>query len=195
MADPVEVLEFWLSEVGPDGWFSGGAALDATCRDRFGEVWQAAHHGGLDHWCEGRTGTLAFVILTDQLSRNMHRDTALAFASDPHALAAAGKALAAGLDMQVPEPDRQFFYMPFVHSENPADQVCAVGFMADRMASQPGLLVHARAHQRVIELFGRFPTRNTILGRISTPAEDRYLAEGGYSAILRALKVSHADSA
>ena len=65
MADPVDVLDFWLGEVGPAGWYAGGSALDAVCRDRFGDLWNAARGGGLDHWTEGCTGTLAFLILTD----------------------------------------------------------------------------------------------------------------------------------
>jgi len=189
------VLEFWLAEVGPEGWYAGAAALDAACRDRFGDLWQAAHDGGLEHWAEGCAGTLAFVILTDQLSRNMHRGAALAFATDPLALAAARKAVAAGWDMQAPEPDRQFFYMPFEHSEDPADQALAVEYLTDRLSSDPQMALHARAHQQIIAQFGRFPTRNAALGRISTPAEEVYFAKGGYAAVVQALKASHADSA
>jgi uncharacterized protein (DUF924 family) len=194
MADPVEVLSFWLDEVGPDGWYAGGAALDAVCRARFAEVWQAAHDKGLDHWTEGCVGTLAFLIVTDQLSRNIHRDTALAFATDALALAAARKAVAAGWDLQAPEPERQFFYLPFEHSEDSADQALAVEYLTHRM-SDADLVLHARVHQRVIAEFGRFPTRNAALGRISTADEQRYLDEGGYGALVRALKSSHAAGA
>lgn len=194
MADPVEVLSFWLDEVGPDGWYAGGAALDAVCRARFAEVWQAAHDKGLDHWTEGCVGTLAFLIVTDQLSRNIHRDTALAFATDALALAAARKAVAAGWDLQAPEPERQFFYLPFEHSEDFADQALAIEYLTHRM-SDADLVLHARVHQRVIAEFGRFPTRNAALGRISTADEQRYLDEGGYGALVRALKSSHAAGA
>ena len=195
MADPVEVLDFWLGEVGPEGWYAGGAGLDAQCRDRFGDLWQAAREGGLDHWCEGCAGSLAFVILTDQLPRNIHRDTALAFATDALALAAARKAVAACWDIQAPEPDRQFFYLPFEHSEDAADQALAVDYLTHRMASDPEMALHARAHQQVIARFGHFPTRNAALGRISTPEEELYLAKGGYGAVVRALKASHAERA
>ncbi len=194
MADPVEILSFWLDEVGPDGWYAGGAEMDQMCRARFAEVWQAAHDNGLDHWTEGCVGTLAFLIVTDQLSRNIHRDTALAFATDALALAAARKAIAAGWDLQAPEPERQFFYLPFEHSEDPADQALAVEYLSERM-SDAELALHARAHQRVIAEFGRFPTRNAALGRISTPEEQRYLDNGGYGAVVRALKASHAADA
>ena len=195
MADPIEVLEFWLDEVGPDGWYAGGEALDATCHARFAEVWQAALGGGLDHWTEGCTGSLAFLILTDQLPRNMHRGHALAFATDPVALAAARKAVAAGWDMDAPEPDRQFFYMPFEHSEDPADQVLAVQYLTDRLSSDPEMALHARAHQQIIARYGRFPTRNAALGRANTADEDTYLAEGGYAAVVKSLKDSHAKGA
>ena len=187
MADPVEVLEFWLHEIGPDGWYAGGAEIDATCRDRFAELWQAAHGGGLEHWVDGTVGTLAYLIVTDQLPRNIHRGTALAFATDARALAAARTALAAGWDMNAPEPERQFFYLPFEHSEDPADQALAVQLLSERMASDPEMALHARAHQDVIARHGRFPTRNEALGRVSTAAEQAYLDAGGYAAIVAAL--------
>jgi uncharacterized protein (DUF924 family) len=188
MSDPVEVLEFWLGEVGPDAWFAGGAAVDDLCRDRFGDLVAAAREGGLEHWVDGTVGTLAYLLLTDQLPRNIHRGTPLAFASDARARAAARQALDRGWDLAAPEPERQFFYMPFEHSENPADQEVAVRMMSERLASHPDLALHARAHAEVIRRFGRFPTRNAALGRISTPEEAAWLAEGGYGAVVAALK-------
>ncbi|MFM2389858.1 MAG: hypothetical protein RLZZ437_1413 [Pseudomonadota bacterium] len=188
MADPVEVLDFWLGEVGPDGWYKGGADLDALCRDRFAEVWQAAHDGGLEHWVDGTVGTLAYLIVTDQLSRNIHRDSALAFACDVRALAAAKQAVEQGWDMNAPEPERQFFYMPFEHSEVPADQAMAVHLLETRLSSDPDMALHARAHAEVIRRYGRFPTRNLALGRVSTPEEQAYLDAGGYMAIVNALR-------
>ena len=195
MADPVEVLDFWLGDVGPEGWYAGGAARDGECRSRFADIWQAAREGGLEHWVEGAAGTLAYLVICDQLSRNMFRGTAEAFATDPLALAAAKKALAAGWDMQAPEPERQFFYMPFEHSENPEDQALAVRLMEERLASDPEMALHARAHQAVIARFGRFPSRNAALNRASTPAEEEWLAGGGYPAEVRALQSSHAPGA
>lgn len=195
MADPVEVLEFWLNEVGPEGWYAGGETLDSQCRARFLEVWQAAMDGGLDHWAEGCAGTLAFLIVTDQLSRNIHRGTALAFATDPAALAAARRAVAMGWDMDAPEPDRQFFYMPFEHSEDLADQALAVDYLTHRLSSDPAMALHALAHQHIIQKFGRFPTRNAALGRETTPDEARFLAEGGYAAIVRQFEQRHAPGA
>ncbi|MBL4927914.1 DUF924 family protein [Fuscibacter oryzae] len=195
MADPVEVLDFWLGEVGPDGWYAGGEVLDGECRARFADIWQAAREGGLEHWVDGPAGTLAYLVICDQLARNIHRGTADAFATDPLALAAARKAVEAGWDMDAPEPERQFFYMPFEHSENPADQALAVRLMEERLASDPEMALHARAHQAVIARFGRFPSRNAALGRISTAEEEEWLAKGGYAAEVRALQDSHAQGA
>lgn len=195
MADPAEILEFWLDEVGPKGWFGGDAALDDTCRIRFAALLPVAQDGGLDHWISGSTGALAFVILTDQLSRNIHRDTARAFAADPLALVVARRAVAEGWDMAAPEPGRQFFYIPFEHSEQAEDQVLAVRYLTERLPSDPETGLHARAHQQVIARFGRFPTRNAALGRCSTPQELQYLAAGGYGAVVRALQACHAQDA
>lgn len=195
MADPVEVLDFWLGEVGPEGWYVADAALDATCRDRFLDLWRAAHADGLEHWVEGTVGSLAYLILCDQLSRNIHRGRADAHATDARALAAARRALANTWDMNAPEPERQFFYMPFTHSENPDDQALAVDLMATRLASAPEMALHARAHQQVVARFGRFPARNAYLARLSTAEEVDFLSNGGYAALISALKLSHATGA
>ena len=168
MSDPIELLEFWLHEVGPQGWYAGGEDIDTLCRDRFADLWQAARDGGLEHWVDGTVGTLAYLILTDQIPRNIHRGTSLAFATDPQARAAARKALAAGWDIAAPEPERQFFYMPFEHSEDPSDQALSVQLLTERLASDSDMALHARAHQQVIFRFGRFPTRNGPLGRTSS---------------------------
>jgi uncharacterized protein (DUF924 family) len=188
MADPVEVLDFWLGEVGPEGWYNGGADLDALCRERFGELWQAAHDGGLEHWVDGTAPTLAYLIVTDQLSRNIHRDSPLAFACDARALAAARAAVEQGWDMGAPEPERQFFYMPFEHSEVPADQAMAIHLMETRLTNDPDMALHARAHAEIIRRYGRFPTRNAALARVSTAEEQVYLDAGGYGAVVAALK-------
>ncbi|MFM7444076.1 MAG: DUF924 family protein [Tabrizicola sp.] len=194
MSDPIELLDFWLHEVGPDGWYAGGEEIDTLCRERFEDLWQAAHDGGLEHWVDGTVGTLAYLILTDQIPRNIHRGTALAFATDARALAAARKALEAGWDLNAPEPERQFFYMSFEHSEDPADQALSVQLMTERLVSDPDMALHARAHQEVIARFGRFPTRNSALGRSSSPEEQAYLDQGGYGAVVERLK-SHASGA
>lgn len=197
MSDPVELLDFWLGEVGPDGWYAGGDEIDTVCRDRFQDIWQAARDGNLDHWVDGTVATLAFLILTDQLPRNMFRGTADSFSTDPLALQAARTAIAAGWDMGAPEPERQFFYMPFEHSENSADQAMAVQMMVERLPSDPEMALHARAHQAIIARFGRFPGRNAALGRADTPEEAAWIAAGGYGAEVRRLQdaASHAPGA
>ena len=195
MSDPVAVLDYWLGEVGPDGWYAGGAALDADISTRFADLWQAARDGGLDHWGEGAAGSLALIVLCDQLSRNMHRSRAAAFATDPLALATARRAIAAGWDMQVPEPERHFFYMPFEHSEDAADQALSVQYLSERISPDAETSLHARAHRQIIQRFGRFPYRNVALGRDNTAAEAQFLAEGGYMSAVNALRASHAGGA
>ncbi|MBA4323482.1 MAG: DUF924 domain-containing protein [Rhodobacter sp.] len=188
MSDPVEVLDFWISEIGPKGWFSGGEAVDMACRDRFLDLWQAAHDGGLEHWVEGPAGTLAYLVLTDQFPRNMFRGQARAFATDARARAAARRAVALGWDIAVPEPERTFFYLPFGHSEDLSDQEWSVELHAARMVEDAEYLLHARAHREIIARFGRFPFRNAALGRATTPEEQDFLAAGAYPALVDRLR-------
>lgn len=194
MSDPIEVLDYWLGAVGPEGWYAGGADLDGEITALFAPIWAAAHEGALDHWAEGCVGTLAYLIVCDQFPRNMYRGSAMAFATDARARAAAKRAIAMGWDLEAPEPERQFFYMPLEHSEDMADQDLAVAYMAERLSSQPDMALHARAHREIIARFGRFPFRNAALGRASTADETAFLANGGYMAIVTALK-SNASSA
>jgi uncharacterized protein (DUF924 family) len=184
-----EVLDFWLEEIGPEGWYAGGAEIDATVRARFEGLWHEAMAGACGPWLTDARGALAYIILTDQFPRNMFRDRAEAFASDPHARAAAKLAVAEGWDMEVPEPERVFFYMPHEHSESLADQDESVALITGRLPETgAGYGVHAEAHREVIRAFGRFPTRNAALGRATTPTEAAWLAAGGYGAVVRALQ-------
>jgi uncharacterized protein (DUF924 family) len=185
---PVEVLDFWLGEIGPKGWYAGTPEIDDACAVTLGPMWAALTDGGLEHWVEGTAGTLAYLVLADQVPRNIFRGEARAFSTDARALAAARRALEAGWDLGAPEPERQFFYMPFEHSEDPESQALAVRLMDERMPSDPEMALHARAHQAVIAQFGRFPGRNAVLGRESTEEEVGWLAAGGYMSVVRALK-------
>ncbi|WP_299549244.1 DUF924 family protein [uncultured Tateyamaria sp.] len=191
MVGPDEVLRFWLDECTPEAWFKTDAALDQSIRDRFGEAWKAATEGKFALWLTYPSGALAYVILTDQFPRNMFRDDAAAFSTDKAALAAAKSAIAKGWDMRIDAPARQFFYMPLEHSENLCDQDRAVRLICERLQDDEFLL-HARAHREVIRQFGRFPHRNTVLGRATTVAEKAHLDAGGYGAVLRGLQTDKA---
>lgn len=188
MAKPDEVLSYWLDEVGPEGWYEGGAALDREITERFGEAWKAATEGAYSLWLTYPSGALAYIILMDQFPRNMFRGTGRAFATDKVALAAAKCAIDKGWDMKIDEPARQFFYLPLMHSENLIDQDRCVRLMLTRMPETgANNLLHAKVHREVIRRFGRFPYRNEALSRATTGAEADFVSGGGYGAMLRAL--------
>lgn len=186
---PEDVLHFYVDEVGPAGWFAQSDALDATITERYLTLWEAARSRQLTQWQQTRAGSLALVTVLDQFPRNMFRKDGRAFETDPLARKVAKQAMARGDDMAMPEPARMLYYMPLMHAENNADQDASVRAFASRV-NAPGNLLHARAHREVIRQFGRFPTRNAIMGRVSTPAEQRYLDQGGYGAIVQSLSVS-----
>ena len=181
--DAKTVTDYWLTEVGPKGWYAGTPALDADIRARFLPAWRLARDGGLTEWAAQPEGALALLILTDQFPRNMFRDLADSFATDSLALRLAEAAIAAGHDLATPPPARQFFYLPFMHAEDMAAQARGIELFAERMPGDN--LRHARAHASVIARFGRFPWRNAAFGRATTPDEAAFLAEGGYGAALR----------
>jgi uncharacterized protein (DUF924 family) len=181
MITPDDVLDCWLKEVGPDRWYAADAALDALLARRFSSAVKAARHGTYDKWILKPESALALVILLDQIPRNIFRDKAEAFASDAKAVAMAKRALNLGFDERVPEPQRQFFYLPLMHSESQCDQDRCVRLMMVRMPETGASnLQHAIAHRDIIRRFGRFPFRNEALGRHSTRAEHLWLADGGY---------------
>lgn len=171
MATPDEVIGFWQA-AGPDGWYSADPGFDAAIRDRFLPDWQAAHDGDRKDWLDTAEGALAYLILTDQFPRNMFRGTADAFATDPLALALARNAVAAGFDTAVDENRRSFFHMPFMHSENIADQERCVALFSGTDGEK-----HAVEHRDIVARFGRFPHRNGALGRQSTEEEKAFLDE------------------
>ena len=186
MVTPEEVVAYWVDEVGPKGWYNGSDALDAEVRKRFADSWQEAKVGACGLWLTSAVDTLGYIILTDQLPRNMFRGSADAFATDKSARAAAKIAIDRDWDMRLPEPERQFFYMPLMHSENLVDQDRAVRLMSTRMPNgREDHLRHACAHRSVIRKFGRFPYRNSALGRTTTKAEAEWMEQGGYAAALR----------
>lgn len=187
-AHPDEVLAFWFGEPGsPDcckpraEWFVKSDAFDARIRERFGATVQAALDGGCEHWCDDRRGALAYLIVLDQFTRNIHRGTPAAFAGDPQALAAARRIVERGWDKACQPAQRSFCYLPFEHSESAADQQESLRLFGElkRETGDGGGYDWALKHQRVIERFGRFPHRNEILGRQSTAEEITFLEEPG----------------
>ncbi|MEC3862300.1 DUF924 family protein [Mesobacterium sp. TK19101] len=189
MVTPEAVLNFWLDETGPDGWYNGSAALDATIRDKFEAGWDGAMEGRYGLWLTYPSGSLAYVILLDQFPRNMFRGSGKSFASDRVALAAAKQAIHKGWDLMIDEPARQFFYLPLMHSENLCDQDRCIRLMKERMPDTGSSnLLHAKAHRQVIREFGRFPYRNEALDRTSTEAELAYVSSGGYGETIRKLQ-------
>lgn len=189
MIHAADVLTFWLS-AGPSKWYIQDDAFDQAIRDQFGQVWQAAHDGHLPNWAGDASGALALVILLDQFPRNMFRDDPRAFATDSKALEVSGQAMAHGWDRETPEPERQFFYMPFMHSENMDHQDACVELMGTRMETGDNAL-HARVHREIIKRFGRFPYRNGPLGRAMTEAEQAFLADGGYVTLRKKFQADH----
>lgn len=190
MAGPEEILNFWLDEVEPKDWYVASEALDNTIRERFLGTWEEAMDGGLGQWLTYASGSLAYIILTDQFSRNMFRGSGQSFASDRRALCAAKSAIGRKWDLRIDPPARMFFYMPLMHSENLCDQDRCVRLIKERLDNAEGNLLHARAHREVIRLFGRFPHRNEDLARRSTEVEMAYLAKGGYGTTVQELQAA-----
>lgn len=175
-ATPTDVLAFWR-EAGPQRWFRKDAAFDAVFRARFLAAHAAAARGELDAWSGSAEGALALVILLDQFPRNAFRGSARAFATDAKAREVAAAAVDAGFDQQVESALQGFFYLPFMHSEQLADLDRCVALTRPMGGEQHRYALH---HRSIVERFGRFPHRNAVLGRDSTPEEQRFLAEGGF---------------
>ena len=185
------VLDFWFLPPDNPGcgqaraqWFRKDDAFDARIAELFGELIAAALDGGLRDWEATPHGALARIIVLDQFTRNVHRGTPRAFAGDEQALALAVALTQDGLDQQLPPMLRAFAYLPFEHAEDLAMQARAVELFQRLSQAQPGfesMLDYAQRHQEVIARFGRFPHRNAILGRASTPEEVEFLRQPGSS--------------
>ncbi|MCQ0969779.1 DUF924 domain-containing protein [Paracoccus sp. TK19116] len=178
---PAEINSFWIDEIGEKGWYQQSDAVDQTIRNRFMEAWDVSGSLAQD-WEDTPEGALAALILTDQFPRNMFRGDPRSFETDELARAIADRAIAAGHDLATPEPQRQFFYLPFEHSENLDHQDRAVALFAERMPGEN--LRHAKLHRDTIARFGRFPWRNEALGRAPTEAEQKVMDAGGYGALV-----------
>jgi uncharacterized protein (DUF924 family) len=174
-----DILNFWFTELTPKQHFAKDTELDAQIRTRFGPTLAAAARGELQPWRTDAPGRLAEIIVLDQFSRNIHRDTPLAFAQDEVALALARELVALQLDAALPLAQRVFAYMPYMHSE-------ALDAHAEALPlfSLPGLennLLFLHRHTEIIRRFGRYPHRNSTLGRASTPEELAFLQQPGSS--------------
>lgn len=186
---PQQVIDFWIDDVGENGWYDQDDALDQTIRDRFLNVWEKAQAHELQGWQSDARTVLAFLIVTDQFSRNMFRGDPRAFSTDEMARAAAKHAVDLDWDLKIAEPERQFFYLPLMHSECLTDQDRCVRLMLTRMPETGASnLLHARVHREIIRRFGRFPYRNDALSRETTKEEAQFLAQGGYGAIVREMQ-------
>lgn len=179
-----DVLHFWFGEspgARRKAWFEKDPALDADVRARFLRLHASAASGALSAWNETQNGSLALIVLTDQLPRNMLRGTAEAFATDSIALACAGHLIACGWDAHLLPVERMFVYLPFEHSESLADQQRSIDLFAPlaKFAETADTAEYARRHWEIVRRFGRFPHRNAALGRGSTPEELEFLATPG----------------
>ena len=170
------VIEFW-SQAGVERWFGKDAAFDRRFKERFLDFHMAAAARSHDAWLGAPDGALALLILVDQFPRNAFRGTAHMYATDPLARHFARRAQALGYMDRIDPALRVFLCLPFSHSEDPADQELAVTL--NQRIGEP-FLAHALGHRDIIQRFGRFPHRNALLGRESTPDEMRFLAEGGF---------------
>lgn len=179
MASVQDVLQFWFEEATPKQHFGKDAAFDAEICERFADTHRAAARGEFATWRDTADGRLAEIIVLDQFSRNLFRDNPRAFAADGMALVLAQEAIHVGADREMPAARRAFLYMPFMHSESRVIHVDA-----ERLFRQSGLERNydfELKHKAIIDRFGRYPHRNAILGRKSTPEESAFLGQPGSS--------------
>lgn len=188
MSDPEQVLAFWFGREGEPGygeargeWFRKDDAFDAEVRDRFGGHYEEAASGNLEGWKDEARSALALVILLDQFPRNMFRGDGRAHATDAEALATSKHAVERAYDRELAPLERVFLYMPFMHSEDLEDQRRCVELFETMGKDGENYLEYALAHMEIVEKFGRFPHRNAILGRESTPEEVEFLTQPGSS--------------
>ena len=177
-----DILDFWFEGDGSvrrDKWFKKDSDFDIACTGYTADI-RAARAGDHDSWTATPRGTLALIVLMDQLSRNVFRGSAEAFAADPHARHIARAMVARGDDKDLTPFERMFVYLPFEHGETMEDQDDSVRlFEPLREALGGGTIDYAERHRAVIRQFGRFPHRNAVLGRIDTPEEQDYLSQPG----------------
>ena len=174
-----DILSFWFTETTPAQWFQVSPEFDDMVREKFLDHFLWASKGFCDDWATSADGALALIITFDQFPRNMFRDTPRAYETDAKSLNIAALSIERGFDQVFTSLKRRFFYLPFEHSEHIDDQYRSVELFETLKQDDPMAVEYAVRHMRVIEQFGRFPHRNKILGRESTPAEETFLKTVG----------------
>ena len=174
---PQDIVTFWRN-AGYERWYAKDDAFDQELRDRFMGTWEAARDGKLSNWQESDEGVLALLIVLDQFPRNMFRGDVRAFSTDPLARTVASRAITEGRDQHIEQGMRSFMYLPFEHSEDMADQERSIALFGSLSADS---LKWAVLHADIIRKFGRFPHRNAVLGRATTPEETIFLSDGGFA--------------
>lgn len=174
-----QIVDFWFKEIDPAMWFKKDDDFDRLLHTRFGQVWQAAAKGELAAWRRTVSGRLAEIIVLDQFSRNLFRNTPRSFSCDGMALVLAQEAVATGEDVNLTVEQRGFLYLPFMHSESAVIHQQAVALF--RELNNGDQLEYELRHKAIIDRFGRYPHRNQILGRESTPEELAFLQQPGSS--------------
>jgi len=168
------VIDFWFSDAAEQRWFRSTPQFDAEIRERFEATWISCRTGLCADWERSSAGALALVVVLDQFPLNMYRSQALSYSTEAQARAVAERAIAKGFDQQLNDTQKAFMYMPFMHSEDLADQERSVVlFEKNRLTKN---LRYAKHHREVIRRFGRFPHRNNALNRPSTDAEKAWLS-------------------
>ena len=167
------VIDFWFKELTPKQWWAKDEAFDKMIEERFSETLDAVIAGETYGWREDPKGWLAEILVLDQFSRNIYRDTPRAFAQDPQALSLAQEAISSGATEVLSAQEKVFVYMPFMHSESALMHEIAVGLFTD--VGIESNIDYEHKHKAIIDRFGRYPHRNAILGRESTPEEDEFL--------------------
>ncbi|MGI9222653.1 MAG: DUF924 family protein [Woeseiaceae bacterium] len=171
-----DVCRFWFEDVEKTNWFKQSDSFDTELKGKYGELLEQAKRGELDHWCDCAEGYLGLIIVLDQFSRNIHRDSPEAFAADEKALVLATELIEKELDKELTLEQRSFAYLPFRHAEDLIMQHIGLKKTREINAEGYGSDKYAVGHLSIIERFGRFPHRNAILGRENTSDEETYLA-------------------
>ena len=203
MAEASEILDYWFGAPGSpehgkrrEMWFLEGRTIDTEVRERFLPLHERAAAGELDHWRNDPRACLALILIFDQFSRHIFRDQPRAYAADPKALANAKHALDAGYDRGRPFVELNFFYLPFTHSEDLAAQLRSVELREalPEHEEKERAVIRAVEHMQVIDQFGRFPHRNEIIGRESTPEEIKFIADNPEAWFVKYLKKAETDA-